>query len=128
MISIKYIFFLKELFRKLQHPSLEDGVGSSDAQTPQHPTTRYIPARLFGSLPMDDSLVIEMIEPSRAHGTPSTQCTSDHTVDGGDEEIGDSTNCFPGSLCVTGKGTLIVTFLVYENISLIKIQKILGIY
>jgi hypothetical protein len=35
MISIKYIFFLKELFRKLQHPSLEDGVGSSDAQTPQ---------------------------------------------------------------------------------------------
>jgi hypothetical protein len=56
------------------------------------------------------------------------QCTSDQEVDGGDEEIGDSTNLFPGSLCVTGKGTLIVTFLVDEKLFLIKIQKILGIY
>jgi len=65
------------LFGKLQQLAPEDGVGSSDAQTPQCPTTSHILVRLFVSLPMADSPVIEIIEPSRAHDTPSTQCTQD---------------------------------------------------
>jgi hypothetical protein len=52
----------------------------------------------------------------------------DQAHDGGDEEIGDSTNFFLGSSCATNKGTLPVTFLVDENIVPIKIQKNLGIY
>jgi hypothetical protein len=78
---------------------------------------------LFGSLPMAGNLVIEMTEPSRAHEKPSMQCTSNQAVDGGDEEIGDSTNLFPRSLCVTSKGTLLVTFLVDEKIVFIKNTK-----
>jgi hypothetical protein len=49
-------------------------------------------------------------------------------LDGADEAIGDYTNCFPRSSCVTSKGTLPITFLVDENIVPIKIQKIPGIY
>jgi hypothetical protein len=70
----------------------------------------------------------ETNEPYGAHETPSTQCMPDQALDGGDEAIGDSTNCFPGSSRVTSKGNLSVTFLVDEKIVPMKIQKIPVIY
>jgi hypothetical protein len=76
-----------------------------------------------------DNPMIEMTEPFGAHETTSTLCTLDQALDGGqDEEIHDSTYFFPGTSCVTIKGTLPDTFAVDENIVSIKIQKMPGIY
>jgi len=52
----------------------------------------------------------------------------DQELDGEDEAIGDSTNCFPGPSHATNKRTLLFIFLVDEKIVPIKIQKILCIY
>jgi len=105
----------------------EVGVVNNDAPTPQCPSMRHIPMRLFSSLHVANNLVTQTISPFGAHDTPS-QCMKKHEHDGGDDPIGESIDYFLRSTHVSSKGTMSVAFFVDNNIFSIKIPKIPSIY
>jgi hypothetical protein len=109
-------------------PGHGDVAGSSDAQTPQHPSTSHIPTRLFSSL-----LWAQRTETPGAHETPPPH-TLDHARDGlqgeSHEDIGSAPleHCYPGASHVQSSGTISIIFLVDDNLVPLKIQQILGIF
>jgi hypothetical protein len=109
-------------------PGHGDAAGSSDAQTPQHPSMSHIPCEAIFLLS-----VAHRTETPGAHETPPPHML-DHARDGlqgeSHEDIGSvqPEHCYPGASCVQSSRTLSIKFLVDDNLVPLKIQQIPGIF
>jgi hypothetical protein len=120
------VSFYKNIWNRMQDLGHGDIVGSSGAQTPQHPGMSHIPSRLFSS-----PCVAQMTAAPGAHEMPPPftpdHGTHDGVVDGESHEE-ESMHCYPGATHVQSTGTILVKLLMDENLVPLKMPQVPGSY